>query len=147
MARQNKGPRPPGEGTTGENQIRTKSTETETAGQGRSFTAPADPMLRAVYRVCQCDDLTPSERLALLALWRYFGGKRKQAGPGLLAGLLSVHREVAKTLLRRLQEKGYVGSDGKCGGVSRKGATRWLTRKAKLPRSKQRGTGVPDGHR
>ena len=47
---------------------------------------PSDPFLRAVWQVSQQAELTPTERLALLALWRYLGSKKKRIGPSLLAG-------------------------------------------------------------
>ena len=98
------------------------------------MTPPRNPFLRAIWRVGQCDDLTPLERITLLALWRYLGGDRKPIGPSLVASLIWTSATHAKSLMRRLREKGYIGSDGRRGNVRRWTANRWITKKAQLPR-------------
>ncbi|MCK4343218.1 MAG: hypothetical protein KAY37_16010 [Phycisphaerae bacterium] len=90
------------------------------------------------------DDLTPTERIALLALWRYLHGERKPIGPALLAGLIGVARDTARIILRDLRHKGYVGCDGSRERKTGKAAERWLTDHIKWPASKRKvGTGIP----
>lgn len=95
------------------------------------MTEPRDPFLRAIHRVGLAADATPTERLALLALWRFLGRERKAVGPRLLAHLVGTSATGAKWLLYRLQAKGYVKSSGaRSTGVV---AVRQLTRKVRWP--------------
>ena len=134
---------PQGRGAAGagDEQHPPDSTQRASESQARAgwFTPPCDPYLRAIYTVGQCEDLTPTERLALLALWRYLGSDRKCVGPSLLAGWLGIHRTHGKTVLWRLQKKGYIGSSGTAGRGVQPLATRWITDKSQLPRVKKRG--------
>ena len=104
---------------------------------------PRDPFLRAIYRVCRVEGLRPTEKLAMLALWRYLGGDRKSIGPSLLAELIGTTRGYAKNLLARLRSHGFIGSTGKRSKGTGKVAVRWLTGKIKWPLLK--GKGAPHG--
>jgi hypothetical protein len=102
-------------------------------------TPPRDPVLRAIWRVGLAPDLTPTERIALLVLWRFLGRARKPIGPGLVAAVLNCPRNTAGILLKRLRAKGYIGSDGSRKRKSGKAATRWLTDKLAWPFAKPEG--------
>lgn len=99
--------------------------------------APRDPILRAIWKVGQAADLTPQERLAYLALWRYLGSDTKPLGAALLGKLLSLSTTRAADIFSSLQRKGYLNSTGKFqsqgGRTSR--ADRGLTEKLSLPKS------------
>jgi|GEM_PF-4605742 len=108
------------------------------------LTEPRDPVLRAIWRVSIADDLTPTERMALLALWRYLRGERKPIGPALLAGLIGVKRDTARLVLRALRRKGYIGCAGNRQRKTGKAAERWLTDRIKWPTTKRKvGAPIP----
>ncbi len=111
------------------------------------MTPPRDPVLRAIYLVGKASGLTPTERLVLLALWRYLGKERKPIGPGLLADLVGTTRDTARNHLKSLRQKGYVGSSGSRGKKTGKVAERWLARKVSWPPKTARvGSGNPTPH-
>lgn len=94
---------------------------------------PRDPFLRAVWRVRQADDLTPTQQLALLALWRLLQSGPKQIGAGLLARLIGVSISTAKDIFSALQRNGYIKSNGKFRAGRQDRATRELTGRLQLP--------------
>ena len=94
---------------------------------------PRDPYLRAIWKVRQVDELTPTQQLALLALWRLLRNGPKQIGAGLLAALIGVSVSTAKDIFSALQRKGYIKSNGKFRTGRQDRATRELTGKLALP--------------
>ena len=93
---------------------------------------PRDPFLRAIWQVSQTD-LTPIQKLALLAVWRYLGGKAGPIGAALLRDLIGVSLGTAKNIFSALQRAGYLSSDGRFTPRHHKRATRGLTKKLRLP--------------
>lgn len=96
------------------------------------MTPPRDPFLRAIWQVSQTD-LTPIQKLALLAVWRYLGGKAGPIGAALLRDLIGVSLGTAKNIFSALQRTGYLSSDGQFTPRHHKRATRGLTKKLRLP--------------
>ena len=95
---------------------------------------PRDPVLRAIWKVRQADDLTPTQQLALLSLWRLLHSGPKQIGAGLLAALIGVSKGGGKNIFSVLQQKGYIKSNGKFRDGRQDRAWRELTGKLGLPR-------------
>ncbi len=105
------------------------------------MTPPRDPVLGAIWRV-GLTELSPSERLVLLTLWRLLGTKQKPIGPGLVAALVGIKRDTARIILRRLRKAGYIAGRGE--RETGKVTTRWLTDKIQWPTGgRHLGMGVP----
>lgn len=137
-----KGPKAAWGGRPGREKVVTQSVASQrTAGKLRP---PHDPVLRAIWRVCS-EDLSNQERLGLLILWRLLGKDKKPLGASLFAKLLNTSYARAKNILTKLQQLGYITSDGQFSAGLSKRASRALTKKAKLPTGKTRHRTVTGG--
>ncbi|MCH8852820.1 MAG: hypothetical protein IID41_09250 [Planctomycetes bacterium] len=109
------------------------ATATDTAPK---LQPPRDPFLRAIWKVRQVDDLTSTQQLALLVLWRLLHNGPRQIGAGLLAALMGISTGNARNNLSVLQQRGYIKSSGKFREGRQSRATRELTSKLALPKDR-----------
>lgn len=100
------------------------------AGRIPTIQEPADPVLRAIYRVRQTD-LTLLEQMALLALGRLLRKGPLQLGATLVSRLLNVSVGTAENVLSSLKRAGFITSNGKFSRRSHTRATRGLTAKGR----------------
>ena len=122
-----KGPKAAGGGATGTEKVVASSIAAR-RDKGK-FNPPEDPYLRAVWKVRQAKDLSSTQQLALLALWRLLRRKPKKIGAGLLAQLIGLEKGTAKNIFSVLQQRGYIKSDGRYRSGRQERALRELTGK------------------
>ncbi len=91
---------------------------------------PADPVLRAMYRL-RGTDLAPLEQTGLFVLGRLLHNGKREIGAALIAALLRVSVASANNVLSALRVRKLIGSDGKYATERSARATRWLTPKGR----------------
>ena len=100
------------------------------AGRIPTIQEPADPVLRAIYRL-RDTDLSPLEQTGFLVLSRLLHDGKREIGAALLAAVLRISVGSANNVLSTLRAHNLIGSDGKYVTKRSGRAARWLTMKGR----------------